>query len=84
MRLVFADAAWADYQYWQAHDPAMLARINDLIGAIRRDPFAGIGKPQALRHALAGCWSRRISREQRIVYRVDGDTLAIAQLRVQP
>ena len=82
MRLIFADAAWEDYRYWQAHDPAVFARINHLISAIRRDPFAGVGKPQALRHALDGFWSRRIDLEQRIVYRVDGDTLAIAQLRV--
>ena len=84
MKLVFADAAWEDYLYWQANDAAMFARVNDLIGAIRRDQFAGIGKPQALRHALDGLWSRRISREQRIVYRVDGDTLAIAQIRFLP
>ena len=82
MRLVFADAAWEDYRHWHTHDAALFARINDLIGAIQRDPYAGIGKPEALRHALEGFWSRRISSEQRIVYRVEDDVLLIAQLRV--
>jgi toxin YoeB len=82
MRLVFADAAWEDYRHWQTHDAALFARINDLIGAIQRDPYAGIGKPEALRHAFEGFWSRRISSEQRIVYRVEDDVLLIAQLRV--
>lgn len=84
MKLVFADAAWEDYQHWQAHDAALFARINDLIGAIQRDPFTGIGKPEALRHGLEGFWSRRINRDQRIVYRVEGDVLEIAQLRFIP
>ena len=82
MRLVFADAAWADYCHWQTHDAALFARINDLIGAIQRDRYSGIGKPESLRHALEGFWSRRISSEQRIVYRVEDDVLLIAQLRV--
>ena len=82
MKLVFADAAWADYCHWQTHDAALFARINDLIGAIQRDPYTGVGKPEALRHALDGFWSRRISSEQRIVYRVEDDVLLIAQLRV--
>lgn len=82
MRLVFADAAWEDYCHWQTHDAALFARINDLIGAIQRDPYTGIGKPEALRRALEGFWSRRISSEQRIVYRVEDDVLLIAQLRV--
>ena len=82
MRLVFADAAWEDYCHWQTHDAALFARINDLIGAIQRDPYTGVGKPEALRHALDGFWSRRISSEQRIVYRIEDDVLLIAQLRV--
>lgn len=82
MKLVFADTAWEDYLHWQSHDAALFARINDLIRAIRRDPFAGIGKPEALRHALEGFWSRRISHDQRIVYRVEDDVLMLAQLRV--
>lgn len=82
MKLVFADAAWEDYLFWQTHDTALFTRINDLIGAIQREPCSGVGKPEALRHALEGFWSRRISSEQRIVYRVEDDVLMIAQLRV--
>ena len=82
MRLVFADEAWEDYGYWQAHDAPMFDRINRLLCAIQREPFAGIGKPEALKHALAGFWSRRTSHDQRVVYRVEGDTVLIAQLRV--
>lgn len=81
MRLVFADEAWADYLYWQKQDRKIVERINMLIREIRRDPFAGIGKPEPLRHALAGFWSRRITDEHRMVYRVDGEEIQIAQLR---
>ena len=82
MRLVFADEAWEDYCYWQAHDAPMFDRINRLLRAIQREPLAGIGKPEALRPALTGFWSRRTSHDQRVVYRVEGDTVLVAQLRV--
>lgn len=81
MRLIFADEAWEDYLYWQKHDKQMVERINKLIKEIQREPFAGIGKPEALKHALTGCWSRRITDEHRIVYRVEDGALLIAQLR---
>ena len=81
MKLVFADSAWDDYLYWQQQDRKMVQRINSLIQAAQRDPFRGMGKPEALRHALAGYWSRRITDEHRMVYRVAGDELQIAQLR---
>lgn len=81
MKLIFADAAWEDYLYWQQKDKRMVERINKLIKEVQRDPFAGIGKPEPLKHALAGLWSRRITEEHRMVYRVDGDSLLIAQLR---
>lgn len=81
MKLTFADAAWEDYLYWQAQDKRMLKRINELIRATQRDPFSGIGKPEPLKHALAGFWSRRITDEHRMVYKVEGDALLIAQLR---
>ena len=81
MKLIFAEAAWEDYLYWQKHDRQMVERINKLIKEIQREPFTGIGKPEALKHALAGFWSRRITDEHRIVYRVDGSALLIAQLR---
>jgi toxin YoeB len=81
MRVIFADEAWEDYLYWQKQDRQMVERINRLIKEIQRDPFAGVGKPEALKHALAGFWSRRITGEHRIVYRVEDDALLIAQLR---
>lgn len=81
MRLVFADQAWEDYLYWQQDDPRKTAKINALIKDIRRDPFTGLGKPEPLKGSLAGFWSRRISDEHRVVYRVSGGDLFIAQLR---
>lgn len=81
MRLVFSDEAWEDYLYWQKHDKRMVERINKLILETKRDSFNGIGKPEALKHALSGFWSRRITDEHRMIYRVDGDDLLIAQLR---
>jgi len=81
MKLIFADAAWEDYLYWQSQDRRMVERINKLIKAIQREPFEGIGKPEPLRHALSGYWSRRITEENRMVYRFEGDALLIAQLR---
>jgi toxin YoeB len=81
MRLVFAEEAWDDYLYWQKHDKRVLERINKLIKEVVREPFAGVGKPEALKHALSGYWSRRITDEHRMVYRVDNGSLLIAQLR---
>ncbi|MVW76561.1 Txe/YoeB family addiction module toxin [Pseudomonas xionganensis] len=81
MRLIFAEQAWEDYLHWQDSDKKILKRINALIKETARSPFAGIGKPEALKHALAGYWSRRINDEHRMVYRVEGDALLIAQLR---
>ena len=81
MKLIFAEPAWQDYCYWQVQDKQMLKRINLLIQEIQREPFAGIGKPEPLKHALSGYWSRRINDEHRIVYKVENDALMIAQLR---
>lgn len=81
MKLVFAENAWQDYLYWQAHDKKILKRINQLIQEIEREPFVGVGKPEPLKHALSGYWSRRINDEHRIVYKVEQDALLIAQLR---
>jgi len=81
VKLVFADEAWEDYLYRQKQDRKMIERINKLIREIQRDPFEGIGKPEPLRHALSGFWSRRITDEHRVVYKVEGDALLIAQLR---
>lgn len=81
MTLTFSSAAWEDYLYWQATDKAMVKRIHLLIKEVQREPFAGIGKPEALRHGLAGYWSRRLNDEHRMVYKVVGDSVLIAQLR---
>jgi toxin YoeB len=81
VKLLFAESAWADYQHWLQTDRRMLERINKLIREVHREPYAGIGKPEPLKHALAGWWSRRIDDEHRMVYRVQDDTLWIAQLR---
>lgn len=81
MKLVFAEQAWEDYLFWQETDKKLLKRLNALIKEMTRTPFEGTGKPEALKHALAGYWSRRINEEHRLVYKVDGDALLIAQLR---
>ena len=81
MTLIFADQAWEDYLYWQQMDKKILRRINDLIKEIQRTPYAGIGKPEPLKYALQGYWSRRITSEDRIVYRVTDAGILIAQLR---
>jgi len=81
VKLVFSENAWEDYLYWQKTDRKVVVRINALIRDIQRDPSDGIGKPEALRHALSGYWSRRITDEHRIVYKVEGDAVMIAQLR---
>lgn len=81
MRILFSTHAWDDYLYWQRTDRKTRARINELIKATQRTPFEGLGKPEPLRHALAGFWSRRISYEHRMIYRLDDDMLVIAQLR---
>jgi len=81
MRLVFTPNGWEDYLHWQKTDRAALKRVNTLIEATMRDPFAGIGKPEQLKHVLAGAWSRRITEEHRLVYKVDGDDLIVLQAR---
>jgi toxin YoeB len=81
MKLVFAEHAWEDYLYWQRTDKKLLKRINTLIKDIQREPFDGIGKPEPLKHALSGYWSRRINDEHRIVYKIDNESVLIAQLR---
>ena len=81
MKLIFAEQSWEDYLYWQKSDKKLLKRVNSLIKEIQRDPFEGIGKPEPLKHALSGYWSRRINDEHRIVYRIKDDSFLIAQLR---
>lgn len=85
MKLLWTTHAWEDYLYWQETDPKTLKIINDLIKDAKRNPFKGLGKPEPLKHALKGWWSRRITGEHRLVYRVAGagevQQLEIAQCR---
>ena len=81
MRLIFSEAAWEDYLYWQKTDPKLLKRINAPIKEIQRSPFAGLGKPEALKHDLSGYWSRRISDEHRMVYKAEENAILLVQLR---
>ena len=81
MNLIFSDNAWDDYLYWQKTDMKMVKRINALIKNVQRSPFEGIGKPEPLKHALSGYWSRRINDEHRMTYKVGSDSILIAQLR---
>ena len=85
MKLVFADRAWEDYLHWQAADPNVLERLNALIRECTRTPFQGMGKPEPLRGDYKGWWSRRLTLEDRLVYRVSGSgetqQLEIAQCR---
>lgn len=81
MTIKFSSRAWEDYLYWQSTDRAVLKRINLLIRDIERELFAGVGKPEPLKHQLSGFWSRRIDAEHRLVYAIQDDTLLIAQCR---
>lgn len=81
MRLGFTPHGWEDYQHWVQTDRSTLRRVNRLIDDVLRDPFAGLGKPEQLRHALAGAWSRRLTDEHRLVYLVDGEDVVILQVR---
>lgn len=81
MKLVFSDHAWDDYLFRQKTDKKILRRINTLIKETQRNPFEGLGKPEPLKHALSGYWSRRINDEHRFVYKVTGDSIHIAQFR---
>jgi len=72
MRLAWDRNAWDDYQYWKRTDPKIVEWINELIRDIQRNPFKGLGKPEPLKYSLQGYWSRRITREDRLVYRVTG------------
>lgn len=81
MKLIWSEQAWDDYLYWQETDKRIVKRINELIKEIRRTPFEGKGKPEPLRHNLAGFWSRRITAEHRFVYSMTDEALLIAACR---
>jgi toxin YoeB len=81
VKVVFDDDAWNDYLYWQKTDRKTVQRINALVKDIQHTPFEGVGKPEALKHALSGYWSRRITDTHRIVYKIKDDSILIVQLR---
>ena len=81
MRLIWSNKSWEEYIEWQSRDKKVLKKINDLIKDIKRDPFVGIGKPEPLKYELAGCWSRRITDEHRLVYIVEDDSISIVSCR---
>jgi toxin YoeB len=81
MKFLFSENAWSDYLFWQKTDKKILKRINKLMNDIQRNKYEGLGKPEALKHNLSGYWSRRITNEHRIVYKIDNDSIPIAQLR---
>ena len=81
MRLIWSTNAWEDYLFWQEQDKKILKRINELIKSIQREAFKGIGEPEPLKHNWKGYWSRRITREHRLIYKVQNDELWIAQCR---
>jgi toxin YoeB len=81
MRIVFSSNSWEDYTSWLSEDKKMLKRINELIKDIQRTPYEGKGKPEPLKYDLAGCWSRRINREHRLVYQVRENDILIISCR---
>ena len=81
MKLIFAEQGWEDYIYWQSKDKKILKRINTLIKDIQRSPFEGIDAPEPLKYNWSGFWSRRITKEHRLVYTVEKESILIAQCR---
>ena len=81
MNKIFSDPGWEDYLYWQTEDRKILKKINEMIQDIDRNGNEGIGKPEPLKHELAGYWSRRITDVHRLIYSIDDDTIYIAACR---
>ena len=81
MNLLFWDKAWEQYLYWQETDKATFRKLNALIRECQRHPFEGTGKPEPLKGDLSGFWSRRITREHRLVYRVTASAIEVVQCR---
>ena len=81
MEVVFIDQGWEDYLYWQNHDKKILRKINTLLRDINKDPFKGIGSPEPLKYGLSGYWSRRITLEHRLVYRMLAGQIRVVQCR---
>ena len=81
MELVWQTNAWEDYCHWQKQDKKILERVNELIKDCLRSPYKGIGKPEPLKGNYAGCWSRRITQEHRLIYKMNEQRLHILQCR---
>lgn len=81
MKILWVDAAWEDYLWWRKTNDKIFQRINRLIENTRQTPFTGLGKPEPLKHELSSYWSRRITDEHRLVYKIDNDRIIIAQCR---
>ncbi|POY35568.1 Txe/YoeB family addiction module toxin [Solitalea longa] len=81
MKIVFLSHGWEDYLYWQTSDKAILKKVNPLIKEIEQTPYEGGGKPEPLKHSLTGWWSRRITLEHHLVYRVNADSIIVLQCR---
>lgn len=81
MKVRFTESAAREVAFWKESNPAIVSRISSLIESIRTTPFTGIGKPEPLKHDLVGCWSRRINREHRLVYRIEHDEVVVIQCR---
>jgi toxin YoeB len=79
MELLWQTNAWEDYCYWQKQDKKILERVNELIKDCLRSPFKGIGKPEPLKGNYAGCWSRRITQEHQLIYKINERRLHILQ-----
>lgn len=81
MKVLFTQQSWEDYLYWNTYDKLKVKRINQLIKEIQRHPYAGSGKPEALRNKLSGFWSRRIDLEHRLIYRIKDQYIEIVKCR---
>ena len=81
MTISFHQKAFEEYQAWATEDRKSFAKINDFIKEISRTPFDGTGQPEPLKYDLAGCWSRRITREHRLVYQVESQTIIIVSCK---
>jgi toxin YoeB len=79
MNILFSRQGWEDYVHWQQADMKLVRKVNELLKDISRNPHSGIGKPEPLKHALSGYWSRRMTDEHRLVYKVEGQTIKVVQ-----
>ena len=81
MKLIFGEQSWSDYVYWQSTDKRTLKKVNALLQDIKRNPFDGLGKPEPLKHEMAGTWSRRINQEHRLVYEILEESILVVSCR---